>query len=66
MKKYIFDANALSIILYDTTPEKWSMKWRFVREGRATLLLFESLIYEVFYKNVPKKGKKTSKSKIFW
>jgi predicted nucleic acid-binding protein len=62
----MFDTNALSIILYDNIPEKWSMKWKFIREGRAELILIEPLISEVFYKNVPKKGKKVSKNKIFW
>ncbi len=66
MKKYLFDTNAISTILFGSAPEKWLRHWKDVKEGRGTLILFEPLISEIFYRNTPKLGKKACKDKILW
>ena len=66
MRKYLFDTNAISLAYDDALPEKWARPWREVRVGMRSLLLFEPLVSEIYYKNIPKYGKKTSRDKIFW
>ena len=66
MKKYLFDTNAISLTFDGTLPEKWVRLWKEVRMGNSELLLFEPLISEMYYKNIPKHGKTKCKDKIYW
>ena len=66
MKKYIFDANAISLWIDDSLPEKWIRPWKEILSGNIYLLLFEELISETYYKNIKKHGKRKSKDKIRW
>lgn len=66
MKKYLFDANAISLWFEDNLPEKWTRQWKEVRMGTSKLILIEPLISETYYKNVPKYGKKRCKEKVYW
>ena len=66
MKQYLFDTNSVSLTFYNSLPEKWKRYWKEVRMGKCGLLLIEPLISEIYYKNIPKLGKKKSKDHIFW
>jgi len=66
MKKYLFDTNSISLTFDNTLPEKWLRPWKEVKAGTGGLVLFEPLISETYYKNIPKHGKKTSKDNIYW
>ncbi|MDO9537382.1 MAG: PIN domain-containing protein [Thermoplasmata archaeon] len=66
MKHYLFDTNAISLAFDNALPEKWVRPWKEVRMGNGRLLLFEPLVSETYYKNIPKYGKKASKDKIYW
>lgn len=59
MKTYLFDTMVLStIVIKKRPPETWFYKWEEIREGRAYLLLFESLIAELFYQLIKRKQEK--------
>ena len=59
MKTYLFDTMVLSTIVIKKRPsEIWSYKWEEIKEGRAYLLLFESLIAELFYQLIKRKQEK--------
>lgn len=66
MKRYLFDTNSISLTFNDSLPEKWRRFWKEVRMGSKGLLLFEPLISEIYYKNIPKHGKQNCKNKIIW
>ncbi len=66
MRRYLFDANAISLLILGTPPEKWFRRWKEIKERRRVLLLFEPLISEVFYKNTSKHGRKSCMDKILW
>ena len=66
MKRYLFDTNSISLTFDNVLPEKWIRFWKEVRMGNSGLLLFEPLISETYYKNIPKYGKKACKDKIMW
>lgn len=66
MKRYLFDTNSISLTFNNLLPEKWIRFWKEVRMGNCGLLLFEPLISETYYKNIPKYGKKTCKDYIIW
>jgi len=66
MKHYLFDTNALSLAFAEALPEKWVRPWKETRAGHRGLLLFEPLVSETYYKNIPRYGKKISKDRIFW
>ncbi len=65
MKKYLFDTNAISLTFNRNLPEKWIRPWKEVKAGTGGLVLFEPLISETYYKNIPKHGKKKSKDDIY-
>jgi len=64
MKKYLFDTNAISLILNNNTPKKWSDVWRFIRMGERGIIFIEPLISEIYYKNARTFGMKVMKDKI--
>ena len=66
MKRYLFDTNSISLTFNDSLPEKWRRFWKEIRMGSKGLLLFEPLISEIYYKNIPKHGKQNCKNKIIW
>ena len=66
MKKYLFDTNTISLWIDNSLPEKWIRPWKEIKMGYSNLLLFEQLISETYYKNIPKHGKKYCKDKILW
>ena len=66
MKRYLFDTNAISLWLDNKVPEKWIRPWKEIKMGNGNLILFEQLISETYYKNIPKYGKKKCKEKIMW
>lgn len=66
MSTYLFDTNAFSIFISNNIPEKWQRYWKEVRFTKRRLILFESLISEVFYKNSEQYGFKAMKDKIGW
>jgi predicted nucleic acid-binding protein len=66
MKRYLFDTNAISLTFDSNLPEKWIRPWKEVRMGYSGLLLFEPLISEIYYKNIPDYNKKFCKDKIMW
>lgn len=66
MKRCLLDTNAFSLLIYDHIPEKWSRIWREIRLGLRGLLLFEPLVSEMYYKNIPKLGKKGARDKVLW
>ena len=65
MKRYLFDTNSISLAFNNSLPKKWIRFWSEIRMGDSGLLLFEPLISEAYYKNIPKYGKKDCKDKIF-
>ena len=66
MKRYLFDTNSISLTFDNTLPDKWIRHWKEVKSGTGGLVLFEPLISETYYKNIPKYGKKKSKDKIYF
>ena len=66
MRKCLFDTNAVSLMLSGSIPERWVRYSTGVREGKIVLLLFEPLISEIFYKNVPKYGLAECRKHILW
>ena len=66
MKRCLLDTNAFSLLLGNQTPEKWSRIWREIRMGQRGLVLIEPLVSEMYYKNIPKLGKKRAKDQILW
>ena len=66
MKRYLFDTNAISLTFDNTLPDKWIRHWKEVKAGTGGLVLFEPLISETYYKNIPKHGKKRSKDNIYF
>lgn len=65
MKKYLFDTSSISLTFDNTLPEKWKRSWKEVKAGSGGLVLFEPLVSETYYKNIPKYGKKASKDNIY-
>ncbi|MEW5761487.1 MAG: PIN domain-containing protein [Candidatus Thermoplasmatota archaeon] len=66
MRSYLFDTNAISLILSDALPEKWSRYWKEVKYGIKKVILFEGLVSEIFYKNAPEFGFRLMKKKLEW
>ena len=66
MKRYLFDTNAISLWFDNSLPEKWLRQWKEIKIGNSTLLLFEQLISEAYYKNIQKYGNKKSRDNIFF
>lgn len=66
MKRYLFDTNIISLWFDNSLPEKWLRHWKEIKMGNSSLLLFEQLISESYYKNIHKYGKKKSRDNILW
>ena len=66
MKRYLFDTNSISLTFDNDLPEKWIRPWKEVKAGIGSLVLFEPLISETYYKNIPRHGKKISKDNIYF
>lgn len=65
MKVYLFDTMVLStIILQKKLPEKWSNKWEEIKERITRLVLFESLIAELFYQLIKRKKEEIVREEI--
>jgi len=66
MRKCLADANVCAFLIEGNIPEKMVHIWKQITGGTRTLLLIEPVVSEVYYKNVPKFGKKVVKDKILW
>lgn len=66
MKKILFDTYVVSLMLSGNLPEKWVRYANEIRKGERILLMFEPLISEIFYKNVPVFGISKCRDKIYW
>ena len=66
MRRYLIDTGALSLILSGDVPEKWRRHWDDIKFGEAQMILIEPLVCEVYYKNVPQRGKRGTLDRILW
>ncbi len=66
MKQLIFDTGVFSRRFTDERPfpEKWVPYWRGASEGTKTLILFEGLVAEMFYKLAEKRGFNFGRQKV--
>ena len=66
MRRLVFDTMVQVVLHRGRVPEKWSGIWRDIKEGRACLILQETLVAELSYRLVPLGGEGKARQRVLW